>query len=100
MIEETARMQECNGCLQRIHAREDEHTCKLQGGPKKAGPQQTHDHNSVKYETEQERDCLVHFLRLLAEACKVHEAATLLLATLPNIHRLKNSLTDSAINLS
>jgi len=31
----------------------------------------------------------VHFLRLLAEACKVHEAATLLLATLPNIHRLK-----------
>jgi len=40
----------------------------------------------------QESDCLAHFLRLLAvcwPARKVHETTTLLLVTLPNIHRFK-----------
>jgi len=40
----------------------------------------------------QKRDCLVHFLRLLAlcwQARTVHETTTLLLVTLPNVHRLK-----------
>jgi len=89
MIEETARMQECYGCLQRklIHARMNIHVNYKVG--QKSGATDSRPYNSVKYETEQERDCLVHF-RLLAEACKVHEAATLLLVTLPNIHRLKN----------
>ena len=39
----------------------------------------------------QQRDCIVHFLRLLAmsvgQARNVHETTTLLLGTLPNIHR-------------
>jgi len=51
----------------------------------------------------QSSDCLVHFLRLLAVCCpsaQVHETITFLLVTLPNIHRLKKSFTDSAINLS
>ena len=74
-------------CSGYTHARMNIHANYKVG--QKSGPQQTHDHNSVKYETKQERDCLVHFLRPLAEACKVHEAATLFLATLSNIHRLK-----------
>jgi len=41
----------------------------------------------------QKRDCLVHFFRLflqcVGQARKVHETTTLLLVTLPNIHRLK-----------
>jgi len=52
----------------------------------------------------QERDCFVHFLRLLAvcwPSAQVHETITFLLVTLTNIHRLKkNSLSDLAINLS
>jgi len=38
----------------------------------------------------QERDCFVHFLRLLAvrwPSAPVHETITFLLVTLPNIHR-------------
>jgi len=38
----------------------------------------------------QERDCFVHFLRLLAvrlPSAQVHETITFLLVTLPNIHR-------------
>ena len=41
----------------------------------------------------QERDCLVHFLRLSAvcwPGAQVHETTTLLCVTLPNIYRLKN----------
>jgi len=44
----------------------------------------------------QKRDCLVHFLRLLAvcwQARKVHETTTLLLVTLPNIYRFKTFFT-------
>ena len=40
------------------------------------------------------RNCLVHFLRHLTgvgQARKLHETTTLLLVTLPNIHRLKKS---------
>jgi len=54
-------------------------------------------------ENKQERDCLVHFLRLLqcvSQAHKVRETNTLLLATSPNIHRFKIFFTHSAINLS
>ena len=37
----------------------------------------------------------------VGQVLKVHETTTLLLVTLPNIHRFKkNSLTDSAMNLS
>jgi len=48
------------------------------------------------------RDCLVHFLRLLAvcwPSPQVLETNTLLLVALPNIHLQKISLTNSAINL-
>jgi len=52
----------------------------------------------------QERDCLVHFLRLLAVCWPGAQSArnnSLLLVTLPNIHRLNFfSLADLAINLS
>jgi len=48
----------------------------------------------------QERDCFVHFLRLLAvrlPSAQVHLTITFLLVTLPNIHRFYFfSLTDSA----
>jgi len=45
----------------------------------------------------------MHFARLantLLKTKKLHETITFLLVTFPNIYRLKNSLTDSAINLS
>jgi len=49
----------------------------------------------------QDRDCLVHFLRLLA-ACwsssQVHETITFLLVTLPNIYRFKNKFTLTLSN--
>jgi len=35
----------------------------------------------------QERDCLVHLANTLLKTEKVHETITLLLVTLPNIHR-------------
>jgi len=67
----------------------------LQGGPKKAEPQ-TRDHILLSN--------LNRFLRAWpthgSKTEKVHETITFLLVTLPNIHRLKKSLTDSAINLS
>ena len=52
----------------------------------------------------QERDCFVHYLRLLAlcwPSVQVHETITFLLVTLPNIYRFKKffSLRDSAINI-
>ena len=66
------------------------------GWAKKVGPQ-THGHNSIKSEQiwqsyKQERDFLVHFLRLLAvhwPGAQSHETTTLLLVTVRNIHRLK-----------
>ena len=52
----------------------------------------------------QERDCFVHFFRLLAmcwPSAQVHGTITFLFVTLPNIHQLKKcfSLSDSVINL-
>jgi len=46
--------------------------------------------------SKQERDCFVHFLRLLAvcwPSTQVHETITFLLVTLPYIHRLKKIFT-------
>jgi len=46
----------------------------------------------------QERDCLVHFVRLantLVKDEKVHETITFLLLTLANIHRLKKIHRES-----
>ena len=51
----------------------------------------------------QERGCLMHFAHLantLLKTKKVHETIMFLLVTLPNIHRFKKILSDSAINLS
>jgi len=48
-------------------------------------------------------DCVLHFLLLLAvwwPGAQVHETTTFLPVTLPNIHRKKISLADSARNLS
>ena len=95
------------------------------GWAKKAGSQ-THDHNSVKsypinfftgrflvkfavkwilnIAPPPHLDCLVHSFvisQCVGQARKVRETTTLLLVTLPNVHRFKkNSLTHSAINLS
>ena len=49
------------------------------------------------------RGCLVHFACLantLLKTKKVHETTAFLLITLPNIHRFKKILADSAIKLS
>jgi len=51
----------------------------------------------------QEHGCLMHFARLTNTLLKDDgsaETITFLLVTLPDINRLKKSLTDSAINLS
>jgi len=56
---------------------------------------------NIWHSYKQERDCFMHFFRLLAVCwpnAQVHETITFLLVTLSNIHQLKFfSLSDSAI---
>jgi len=54
------------------------------------------------WQLQQERGCLIHFAHLANTLLKDEESARdyhVLVADLPNIHRFKMSLSDSAINL-